>query len=133
VRSMFITSNIVQAHTVCPRKAFLLLYADGSQSTAGPHAYVQIIEERAKVNQAKHIAQIVQRAGTFCCSDITTLSAGPSFLVSVTMRSGDLEARSDVLTKVNTSSGLGRYSYEPTIVVGTHSSTPVRHRSHVFL
>src|ERR1700676_430846 len=37
--------------------------------------------------------------------------------------SSDLEAHCDVLTKVKTSSGLGRYSYEPTIVIGTYSTT----------
>jgi predicted RecB family nuclease len=124
VHPMFITSNIVRAHSLCPRKAFLLLFPDTSQSTDRSHAYVQILEERAKVNQARHVAEITQRAGAFCPSDANLLSAEPDFLVNVNMRTSDLEAHFDVLTKVKTSSDLGRYSYEPTLVIGTYSTTP---------
>src|SRR6266852_7980835 len=121
---MFITSNIVQAHSLCPRKAFLLLFPDTSQSTDRSHAYVQILEERAKVNQARHAAKITQRSGNLCPSDANLLSTGPDFLINVSIRSSDLEAHCDVLTKVKTSSDLGRYSYEPTIVIGTYSTNP---------
>src|SRR6266852_258614 len=120
---MFITSNIVQAHSLCPRKAFLLLYPDTSQSTDTSHAYVQILEQRAKVNQTRHVAAIRERSGNPCPSDANLLSTGPDFLVNVSIRSSDLEAHCDVLTKVKTSSSLGRYSYEPTIVIGTYSTT----------
>jgi predicted RecB family nuclease len=88
------------------------------------HVYVQILEERAKANRARHVAEITQRSGNPCPSDANLLSTGPDFLVNVSIRSSDLEARCDVLTKVKTSSGLGRYSYEPTIVTGTYSPTP---------
>src|SRR6266568_3624632 len=124
VSPMFITSSIVRAHSLCPRKAFLHLYPDTSQSTDRSHAYVQILEERAKVNQARHVAEIRQRSGNLCSSDANLLSTGPDSLVNVSIRSTDLEARCDVLTKVKTSSGLGRYSYEPTLVTGTYSPTP---------
>ena len=123
-----LTSDIVTAHFLCPRKAFLLLYPNASQSTDTPHAYVTILEERTNVNQARHLADIRQRSGTPCSSDMTLLSKGPDFIVNVKLRSRDLEARCDVLTKVRTSSGLGRHSYEPSLVVGTHSS-PVSRRS----
>jgi predicted RecB family nuclease len=121
---MFITSSIVRAHSLCPRKAFLLLYPETFQSTDRSHAYVQILEERAKVNQVRHIAEIRERSGNPCPSDANLLTTGPDFLVNVRIRSSDLEAHCDVLTKVKTSSGLGRYSYEPTIVTGTYSPTP---------
>src|SRR5260370_34482021 len=65
-----------------------------------------------------------ERCGTPCHSDENLLTAGPDFLVNVSIRSSDLEAHYDVLTKVKTSSGLGRYSYEPTLVTGTYSPTP---------
>lgn len=121
---MFISSSIVRAYSLCPRKAFLLLYPDTSQSTDKPHAYLQIIEERAKVNQLRHVAEIGRCSGSPCASDANLLGTGQDFLVDVTVRSGDLEAHCDVLTKVKTSSGLGRHSYEPTIVTGTYSPTP---------
>src|SRR5580658_8279455 len=121
---MFITSSVVRAHSQCPRKAFLLLYPDTSQSTDKSHAYVQILEQRARVNQAKHIAEIRQRSGNSCPSDANLLSTGPEFLVNVIIRNSDLEAHCDVLTKVKTFSGLGRHSYEPTLVTGTYSPTP---------
>ena len=120
---MSITSSIVTAQSLCPRKAFLLLYPQTSKSTDTPHRYVQILEERAKVNQAKHLAAIRQRAATACSSDATLLSSGADFLVNLTLRNRDLEAHCDVLTKVKTPSELGRHSYEPTIVVGTYSVT----------
>jgi predicted RecB family nuclease len=121
---MFITSSIVQAYSLCPRKAFLFLYPDTTQSTDKPHAYVQILEERAKLNQARYIAEIRQHSGHLCPSDASLLSTGPDFLVNVSIRSSDLEAHCDVLTRVKTSSGLGRHSYEPTMVIGTYSPTP---------
>jgi len=96
---MFITSGIVRAHSLCPRKAFLLLYPDTSQSTDRSHAYVQVLEQRAKVNQARHVAEIRRRSGNPCPSDGNLLSTGPDFLVNVSIRSGDLEADCDVLTK----------------------------------
>ena len=123
VSPMFITSSIVRAHSLCLRKAFLLLYPDTSQSTERSHAYVQILEERAQVNQVRHIAEIRERSGTPCPSDANLLTTGPDFLVNVSIRSSDLEAHCDVLTKAKTSSGLGRYSYDPTIVTGTYSPT----------
>jgi len=116
-------SNIVSAHSLCPRKAFLLLYPDTSQSTDTSHPYVKILEERTKANQARHVGEIRQRSRTPCSSDVKHLSAPPDFLVNVNLRSRDLQARCDLLTKVRTSSGLGRYSYEPTMVVGTYSTT----------
>src|SRR5260370_28016336 len=64
-----------------------------------------------------------ERCGTPCHSDENLLTAGPDFLVNVSIRSSDLEAHCDVLTRVKTSSGLGRYSYDPTIVTGTYSPT----------
>src|SRR5260370_28897824 len=79
VSPMFITSSIVRAHSLCPRKAFLLLYPDTSQSTDRSHAYVQILEERAKVNQVRHIAEIRERSGTPSPSDANLLTAGPHF------------------------------------------------------
>lgn len=123
-KPMFITPSIVRAHSLCPRKAFLLLYPDTTQSTHTSHAYVQILEQRAKVNQTRHVAAIKERSGNPCPSDASHLSIGPDFLLDITIRSSDLEAQCDVLTKVKTSSSLGRYSYEPTIVTGTFSPTP---------
>jgi predicted RecB family nuclease len=66
----------------------------------------------------------VPRSGNSCPSDANLLSTGPEFLVNVIIRNSDLEAHCDVLTKVKTSSGLGRHSYEPTLVTGTYSPTP---------
>lgn len=66
VKPKLITSSIVTAQSFCPRKAFLLLYPHASQSTDTPHRYVQILEERAYVNQARHVAAVKQRASTPC-------------------------------------------------------------------
>jgi hypothetical protein len=76
------------------------------------------------MNQARHVAEIRQRSGNLCSSDVNLLGTGLDFLVNVSIRSSDLEAHCDVLTKVKIPSGLGRYSYEPTLVTGTYSHTP---------
>jgi predicted RecB family nuclease len=112
------------AYSLCARKAFLLLHPHATQSTDPSHAYVQILEERARVNAEQHVAAMRQRSDHPCSSNAHLLRTGPEVLVNVTLRASDLEAQCAVLTKVPATSGLGRYSYEPTIATGTYAPTP---------
>jgi hypothetical protein len=51
-----ITLDIVEAYSLCPRKAFLLLRGE----PAGvPHEYVQIIEEQEAANRQAYRAGVV--------------------------------------------------------------------------
>jgi hypothetical protein len=94
-----ITSELVVAYSQCPRKAYLICKGEGGD----PHAFVEIIERRTRVNRERYLRAIGQ----------------PSGLVStnVTLRSGNFEASCDVLTK------RSENTYEPTLVVGTHKVT----------
>ena len=46
-----ITSELVQAYSLCPRKAFLLMT---EVADPGPHEYVRITDECAAVNRQSH-------------------------------------------------------------------------------
>lgn len=89
------TSEIVVAHSQCPRKAYLLLYG---ASPGQPHDYLRILDRRADANRESHLPTVV--------------SAGAAS-IRQTLRHGVFEADCDVLTEV------GRDNYEPGLVVGT--------------
>ena len=89
------TSEVVVAHSQCPRKAYLLLYG---RSPGQPHEYVRILDRRADANRESYLNTVVQ-AGAASTRQ--------------TLRHGALEAYCDVLTE------LGSDNYEPTLIVGT--------------
>jgi predicted RecB family nuclease len=94
-----ITSELVVAYSLCPRKAYLICKGE----VGDPHPLVEIIERRARANRERHLQAI----------------GPPSDLVStnVTLRSGNKEASCDVLIR------RGDNSYEPTLVTGSHKVT----------
>jgi predicted RecB family nuclease len=120
---MPITTEIIQAYAVCPRKAFLSLHPDPGSASRASHPYVQILEQRASVNRARHMEAIQQQFRDARPYDPNLLGDGRSALIDAIIRTGDLEAHCDSLSKVKAKSLLGRYGYEPTIVVGTQSLT----------
>jgi predicted RecB family nuclease len=89
------TSEVVVAHSQCPRKAYLLLYGD----SPGPsHEYLRILEGRADANRENYLH---------------TVSQADAASTRQTLRHGAFEAYCDVLTEI------GRGNYEPTLIVGT--------------
>ena len=120
---MSITSEIAQAYRLCPRKAFLSLYPSAESASRTPNAYVHILEKRANVSRSKHLEAIRQQFRDARPYDPNLLGDGRRALIEATIHTGDLEAHCDVLTRAKTKSRLGRYSYEPTIVVGTQGVT----------
>jgi predicted RecB family nuclease len=89
------TSEVVVAHSQCPRKAYLLLYGG---SPGQPHEYRRILNRRADANRESYLRAVVQ---------------GDAASIMQTLRHGDFEAYCDVLTE------LGRDNYEPTLIIGT--------------
>jgi hypothetical protein len=89
------TSEVVVAHSQCPRKAYLLLYGG---SPGQPHEYMRILDRRADTTRESYLHMVVQ--------------AGAAS-TRRTLRHGGLEAYCDVLTE------LGTDKYEPTLIVGT--------------
>src|SRR5438132_373930 len=116
-----ITSEIVVAYSQCPRKGFLLLCTD-EQGT--PHEYTRILEQQKEFNQVNYLQMLNALKPTSLEEKshvVNNLRNEGDLIIKVTLRADeDLEAYCDVLTRVENSSSLGDYSYEPAIVVGTH-------------
>src|SRR5215813_9787753 len=93
------TSEVVVAHSRCPRKPYLLLYGG---SPGQPHQYSRILDRRGDANRESYLHTVVQESAA---------STGQ------TLRHGVFEAYCDVLTE------LGRDNYEPTLIVGTRHVT----------
>ena len=117
-----ISSELIEAFSLCPRKAFLLM--TGATASPGPHDYEVIIREQAEVNRQTHRARLAERG------EVVAIRwplpkwplAGRSSPTRI-LRSDGLHARCDFLTKVNEPSRLGRFSYEPVKVIGTRRAS----------
>ena len=112
-----ITSDVVVAYSQCPYKAYLILHS-GSQEIQ--HEYVQLIEKEAHQNRIQYLNFIKQKYPDVRTGDTAILTIGEDFLLNIQLNFHDLTAEANVLTKVDTKSSLGKYSYEPTSIVGTH-------------
>ncbi len=115
-----ITSEITVAYFYCPLKAFLLLFSNEKKE---PHEYVRLLEKQASINQAKYLNVLKQDNISVGYYDPNNIDNGSDYLFEATLKAHNLEAYCDVLMKVRSSSSAGKHSYEPTIVVGTHSIT----------
>jgi hypothetical protein len=112
-----LNSEVVVAYSQCPRKAFLLFC---TKEKGTPHEYVQIIEQRGRATRRKYIKTLKQKCPDVQPYSTDNLKKKSDFLINAKLQAGGLEAGCSILTKVKGSSSLGRYSYEPTIFVGTH-------------
>jgi predicted RecB family nuclease len=113
-----ISSKAVVAYYHCPRKAFLFLFSDDKKE---PHEYVCILENQADINRAKYLNALEQAKFSVDTYEPDSMERGGNFLVDVTLKAHNFEAYCDALTNVQSSSSFGKHSYEPVIVVGTHS------------
>jgi predicted RecB family nuclease len=112
-----ITSEVVVAYSQCPYKAFLILRSGGQEIQ---HEYEQLIEKKAHQNRIQYLNFIKQKYPDVRTGDTATLTIGEDFLLDIQLNFRDLTAEANVLTKVDTNSSLGKYSYEPISFVGTH-------------
>jgi predicted RecB family nuclease len=119
-RQTIITPEVIVAYSQCPQKAFRLLRSEGKGT---PHEYVHLLEEQARRNRIKYQKLIEQEHPGVSSGNAVTLSAGKNVLLDVHLRLHDLAVDCDMLTKVHNSSSLGRHSYEPISIVGTHQVT----------
>src|SRR5215813_8448445 len=113
-----ITSEIVVAYSQCPRKAHLLLF---SPDKGEPHEYVQILEQQRQANQERYIDHLQQTHANVQPYSIENLRKGSKILLNAHLHVDELAADCGVLTRVEGTSTFGKYSYEPTHFVGTHS------------
>src|SRR5262249_12291424 len=101
-----IKTDLVEAYSLCPRKAFLLLV--GSTPDPGPHAYDLLIREQAEANRRTHHDRLAKNDGVVHFSGPTDLAVGSDVLANVELVTGDLYAHYDFLAKVGEPSRLGR-------------------------
>jgi predicted RecB family nuclease len=115
-----ITADLVEAYSLCPRKAFLLM---AGEPNPGPHAFVRMVDEQTAANRQVHRARL-EKAGEFPPGGVAVdLSTGPKVVADTELASDGLHAHCEFLTKVNETSRLGRFSYEPVKVIGTRRAS----------
>src|SRR4029450_13613870 len=115
-----ITTDIVVAYSQCPRKAYLLLF---SPDKGEPHEYVQILEQQRWANQGRYIDHLQQTHADVQPYSVENLRKGSTVPIQAHLEVDGFEADCGVLTRVEGTSTFGKYSYEPSLVVGTHSIT----------
>src|SRR5262245_51290035 len=112
---MTIASDLVEAYSLCPRKAFLVM--TGATTDPGPHAYELIIREQAEADRQARLSRLALVGEGVPFSGPTDMTAGRDLLADAELATGVLRARYDFLAKVDVPSRLGRHSYEPVKVI----------------
>ena len=110
--NVVITSEVVQAYSLCPRKAYLLMYG---KERGMPHEYEQILRRHQFANQAKNLELLKQKHTDVYPYSVSNLEKGYEFLIDVTLAADNLQAYCSILARVN------NLSYEPTIFIGTYT------------
>jgi len=118
--SRTITSEVLVAYSLCPQKAFLLLCTEEKGTL---HEYEQILQQQQRAAQNHSHTTLLQTNLEIRSYAPAALTSACDVLVNATLVTEELEAVCSMLTKVVQPSSLGDYSYEPAIVVGTHSIT----------
>ncbi len=118
--SRTITSEVLVAYSLCPQKAFLLLCTEEKGTL---HEYEQILQQQQHATQSHSLKALLQMNLDIRSYTPAALISACDVLYNVTLKVEELEAVCSMLTKVAQPSSLGEYSYEPAIVVGTHSIT----------
>ncbi len=113
-----ITPDIVVAYSQCPRKAYLLLF---SPDTGEPHEYIQILEQQQGENQERHLNRLQHTHVDVQPYAVENLRKGSKVLINAHLQVDGFAAHCGVLTRVEGTSTFGKYSYEPSMFVGTHS------------
>ena len=108
-----IRAGVVSAYSHCPRKAFLL---HCTEDRGTPKDYARMLEEITGANRASYLATL-QRKNT--PNNERAKPLGSDVLTKVTLEAANVAGYCDVLKAIG-KRGDARFTYEPTIVVGTH-------------
>lgn len=123
-----ITSDVVVGYSQCPTKAYLLLCV---RERGNQHEYMQILEKQRQIVQRNYIDKLRQENADVQSYSLGNLKGNHKYLVNAIIEADGYSANCAVLSKVRTHSALGHYSYEPTIVVGSHTIKK-KHRLELF-
>ena len=113
-----IDAETVVAYTQCQTKAFFLLCTE-NQGIA--HEYTVCLERRALRHKERYITTVKQENTEVALYSSDGLVQGTSVLLEARFSYKDLIAYADVLTRIEALSGENNHTYEPTLIVGTHS------------
>jgi len=111
-----ITADLVEAYSLCPRKAFLLM--TGATASPGPHDYEVVVREQVEANRQAHRARLAEGGEVVPFGGLAKMAAGQKIVADAELTADGLHARCDFLTKVTETSRFGRFSYEPVKVIG---------------
>ena len=110
--NVVITSEIVQAYSVCPSKAYLLMY---EKEEGALHEYEKILIRNQLVNQTRNLELLKQKNIDVYPYNIPNLKKGYKFLIDANLTYDNFQAYCPILTRFN------KLSYNPTIFIGTHT------------
>ncbi len=110
--NVLINSEILQAYSLCPRKAYLLIYG---KNRGKLHEYEQILIRNQLTNQARNLELFKQKHINIYPYSISNIEKGCEFLINANLATDNFQAYCPILTKVN------KLIYEPTIFIGTHT------------
>src|SRR2546422_3056298 len=119
-----IMPDIVVAYSQCPRKAYLLLFSPDKGTL---HEYVQILEQQRCANQERYVDRLKQTHADVQPYSLEHLRTGSKVLIYARLQVDGSTADCGVLTRAEGTSTFGKYSYEPSIFVGTHSISKGQH------
>src|SRR5712691_282163 len=115
-----ITPEIVVAYSQCPRKAYLLLF---SPDKGEPHEYTQILAQQRQAHQERYLNRLQHTHTDVQLYSLENLRKGSKVLINAHLHVDGFIADCGVLTRVEGTSTFGKYSYEPSLFVGTYSIT----------
>ena len=113
-----ITTDIVVAYSQCPRKAYLLFF---NSENGEPHEYSLILEEQRRENQERCIDHLKHMRADVQPYSLEHLHKGNGVLINAHLQVDGFAAHCDVLTRIDGESRFRKYSYEPSIFVGTYT------------
>lgn len=112
VMNILITSEVLQAYSLCPRKAYFLMYG---KERGTLHEYEQILIANQLANQARYLEQLQHKYVDIYPYSIFNFEKGHDFLINANLATEKFQANCSILTRVN------KLIYEPTIFTGTRT------------
>lgn len=85
------------------------------------HEYINILHRNKQDCEREYLDSLKRKYNDVHTYSIEKFKKGSKYLIGAKLKANGLEANCSLLTKVEGNSKFRKYSYEPTIAVGTHS------------
>ena len=96
--NVLITSEVLQAYSLCPRKAYLLMYG---KKRGTLHEYEQILIRNQLANQARNLELLKQKHIDLYPYSVSNLEKGHEFLIDANLIADNFQAYCPILTRIN--------------------------------